>query len=110
VFPSASYDTWPLCDRLLPHSVQVAKLVEEFGFQYADSGNFLNGVASYLRMLDDFGESERLHLQSVAIAERDLGPNDPSVATRLNNLALVYVDQYMFSKAEPTNPSTTNPT
>jgi tetratricopeptide (TPR) repeat protein len=52
-------------------------------------------------MIGDFGEAERLHLQGVAIAERDLGPNDPSVATHLNNLALVYLDQYMYSKAEP---------
>jgi tetratricopeptide (TPR) repeat protein len=101
VFPSASYATWPLCDRLLPHSVKAAKLVDDFDFQYADSGNFLNGVASYLRMIGDFGEAERLHLQGLAIAERDLGPDDPSVATHLNNLALVYIDQYMYSKAEP---------
>lgn len=101
VFPSGSYDTWPLCDRLLPHSVQAAKLVDDLGFRYTDSGDFLNGVASYLRMIGDFGEAERLHLQGLAIAERDLGPDDPSVAKHLNNLAYVYVDQYRYSKAEP---------
>jgi tetratricopeptide (TPR) repeat protein len=101
VFPSASYDTWPLCERLLWHSVQAAELVQSLGASADDAGNLLNGVACYLRMRGDFAESERIHQQSVAVRTRDRGPTHPEVATCLNNLALVYVDQYQFEKAEP---------
>lgn len=101
IFPSASYSTWTLCDRLLSHCVLAAQYVEYYNFTFLDAGEFLNGVACYLRMRGDFTESERIHLQSVAIRERDLGPEDQEVAINLNNLALVYYDQYIFSKAEP---------
>ena len=101
VFPSASYDTWTLCERLLSHSIQGAELTAEFGFKTKDAGNVLNGVACYLRMRGDYDESERLHFQSVAVRERDLGLDDPDVATGLNNLAIVYMDQFIYPKAEP---------
>ena len=35
------------------------------------------------------------------IAERDLGPEHPSVATSLNNLALLYLAQGQYAAAEP---------
>lgn len=101
LFPSASYKTWPLCDRLLSHAVLAAALVEQFQFTAEQAGEFLNGVACYLRMRADFQESERLHLQSVAIRERDYGVDHAKVSECLNNLALVYTDQFIFDKAEP---------
>ena len=101
IFPSGSYDTWHQCERLVAHGVAAAALTEEFGFGVADAGNLVNGVACYLRMRGDFSESERIHLQSVALRERDLGPDDPDVATCLNNLALVYTDRFDFPSAEP---------
>ena len=101
IFPSGSYDTWHRCERLVAHGVAAAALTEEFGFGIADAGNLVNGVACYLRMRGDFRESERIHLQSVALRERDLGPDDPDVATCLNNLALVYTDRFDFLSAEP---------
>ena len=85
IFPSGSYDTWHQCERLVAHGVAAAALTEEFGFGIADAENLVNGVACYLRMRGDFRESERIHLQSVALRERDLGPDDPDVAICLNN-------------------------
>ena len=101
IFPSGSYHTWHQCERLVAHGVAAAALTKEFGFGVADAGNLVNGVACYLRMRGDFRESERIHLQSVALRERDLGPDDPDLATCLNNLALVYTDCFDFLRAEP---------
>ena len=101
IFPSGSYDTWHQCERLVAHGVAAAALTEEFGFGVADAGNLVNAVACYLRMRGDFLESERIHLQSVALRERDLGSDDPDLATCLNNLALVYTDRFDFKSAEP---------
>jgi tetratricopeptide (TPR) repeat protein len=101
IFPSGSYDTWQQCERLLSHGVAVAALAQNFGFKESDAGDVVNSVACYLRMRGDFQEAERIHLQSVALRERDLGPNHPEVATCLNNLALVYTDRFEFATAEP---------
>ena len=101
IFPSASYDTWHQCERLVAHGVAAAALTREFSFRVADAGNLVNGVACYLRMRGNFRESERIHLQSVAIRRRDLGPDDPDLATCLNNLAFVYTDCFDFLRAEP---------
>ena len=101
IFPSGSYPTWHQCERLVAHGVAAAALTKEFGFGVADAGNLVNGVACYLRMRGDFRESERIHLQSVALRERDLGPDDPDLAICLNNLAFVYTDCFDFLRAEP---------
>ena len=101
IFPSASYPTWELCERLLPHCIVAAKFVEDYGFTFEDAGNLLNGAACYLRMRGDFAESERMHLQSIAVRERDIGPTNSELAGCLNNFALVYYDQYDFSKTGP---------
>ncbi len=101
VFPSGSYSTWLLCEKLLPHAIFAARLTEEMSFQFSDSGEFINGVACYLRMRSDFKDSERLHLQSLSMRERDLGTDDLEVATCVNNLAIVYIDQLNFPPAEP---------
>ena len=39
--------------------------------------------------------------QALDIAEKDLGPDDPTVATSLNNLALLYQTQGQYAQAEP---------
>ena len=101
IFPSASYDTWQQCERLVAHGVVAAALTGKFGFKTEDAGDLVNGVACYLRMRGNFRESERIHLQSVALRERDLGPDDPDLATCLNNLAFVYRDCFDFLRAEP---------
>lgn len=101
IFPSGSFDTWRQCERLLAHGVVAAALADEFGFGVADAGNVINGVACYLRMRADYDEAERIHLQSVRLRERELGQDDPGVATALNNLAFVYTDRFDFAAAEP---------
>ncbi len=42
-----------------------------------------------------------MHKQSLALAENAPEPDDTRIATRLNNLALVYWDQFRYDEAEP---------
>src|SRR5262249_31546579 len=47
-----------------------------------------------------FAESEPLYKRSIAIDETALGPDHPGLAADLQNLALLYIAQGSFSKAE----------
>lgn len=101
MFPDASYNTWQLCDQLLPHAMLAFTYVMKYGFTYLDAGNMLISVGAYLRIRARYKEAEQVHLQSVRIRQRDLGKYDAEVAEALNDLAVVYYDQYQFHKAEP---------
>jgi tetratricopeptide (TPR) repeat protein len=48
-----------------------------------------------------YAKAEPLYKQALAIREKALDPEDPKVATSLNNLAGVYHNQGQYAKAEP---------
>ena len=48
-----------------------------------------------------YPQAEPLNQRSLAIREKALGPDHPDVATSLNNLALLYVNQGQYVQAEP---------
>jgi tetratricopeptide (TPR) repeat protein len=101
MFPDASYDTWPLCDQLLPHAMLGFNYVTIYGFTYLDAGNMLINAGAYLRIRTRYREAEQVHMLSVKVRQRDLGNYDAEVASALNDLAVVYYDQYQFDKAAP---------
>ena len=39
--------------------------------------------------------------EALRLSEREFGPNDPTTAITINNLALLYIDQGRFAEAEP---------
>jgi tetratricopeptide (TPR) repeat protein len=100
-FPMASFPNWPLCDQLIPHVKVAAELVARWGFSIDDAGHLLNEGASFLRMRADYTAAEAMHKQSLALAEAADPPDDQAISTRLNNLALVYIDQLRYDEAEP---------
>jgi tetratricopeptide (TPR) repeat protein len=99
--PPASFPVWPLWDRLVPHARVAAELVCEYGFEYDDAGALLNEAASFLRMRADFAASERMHRQTLALAEAGSPADEPRTSASLNNLAIVYSDQFRYHDAEP---------
>jgi tetratricopeptide (TPR) repeat protein len=55
-------------------------------------------------LYDDQGrylEAEPLYKRALAIDEKSLGPDHPTVGTRLNNLAALYDIQGRYAEAEP---------
>ncbi len=50
----------------------------------------LNNLAELYRTQGQYAQAEPLHKRSLAIREKALGPDHPSVAASLNNLALLY--------------------
>ena len=61
----------------------------------------LNNLAELYRVQGNYSEAEPLYQRSLAIREKVLGSEHPSVATSLNNLAALYRVQGNYSEAEP---------
>ena len=99
-FPSAEYETWPRCQRLIAHAQACAVLTEEWNLGFVEAARLLNQAASYLHERGLYGDAEPLFQRSLAILEKALGPDHPDVATSLNNLATLYRNQGRYVEAE----------
>ncbi len=100
-FPSVKVETWPLCDRLVPHAKAAAALIEAWRFEFPEAGRLLNQAGYYLHERARYAEAEPLYQRALSIHENVVGPEHPDTATSLNNLALLYSDQGRFAEAEP---------
>ena len=101
VFPFTEFKNWLQCERLIPHSIVAARLVEDFGLDSAAAARLLNRSGYYLYGRARYAEAETLLQRALAICEKALGPDHPITATSLNNLALLYDDQGRRGEAEP---------
>ena len=54
-----------------------------------------------IRHTGRYAEAEPLYQRAIAIGEKTLGPDDPNLATRLNNLANLYQATGRYAEAEP---------
>src|SRR5438067_813641 len=66
-----------------------------------DDLSSLVGQARQLIEAGKYAEAVPLLKRSLAIDEKTLGPEHPSVAIRLNNIALIYHAQGRYAEAEP---------
>ena len=64
-------------------------------------GTSLNNLAELYRAQSRDAEAGPLYRRSIAIFEKALGLEHPSVGTSLNNLAELYRDQGRYDEAEP---------
>lgn len=61
----------------------------------------LNNLGLVLNEEAKYSEAEQFLMRALAIDEKELGPDDPVVATNLNNLGLLYYSQARYADAEP---------
>jgi tetratricopeptide (TPR) repeat protein len=101
VFPDAEFQSWPQCERLIPHAIVAGRLVEDFGLDSLATAHLLNQSGYYLDHRARYAEAESLHQRALAIREKALGPDDPGTATCLNNLAGLHCRQGRYGEAEP---------
>jgi tetratricopeptide (TPR) repeat protein len=92
--------TWPRLDPLAPHAETLAWAADRAGI--VDPTARLMG---HLGLLFDakaqHGRAERFSRRALAIDEASLGPNHPTVATHLNNLAELLRATNRLAEAEP---------
>jgi tetratricopeptide (TPR) repeat protein len=101
-FPDdVEYATWAQCERLLPHALICAMLIEQEQFNYLEAARLLHQVGEYLYYRGRYAEAEPLSQRALAIREHQLGPDDRDTARSLNNLAELYYNQGKYTEAEP---------
>jgi len=92
---------WAQCERLLPHTLACATLIEDYSLEFAEASRLLNQTAYYLYRRAQYPQAEPLYQRALAIREKQLGSEHPNTATSLNNLAVLYRAQGKYEQAEP---------
>ena len=101
-FPDVSdYHSWPRCQELLPHAQACFAHLERWHFASAEAGTLCNQVGYYLDDRAQYPEAAAWYQRAIAIGEQVFGPEHPNLATDLNNLATLYVNQGEYEQAEP---------
>jgi tetratricopeptide (TPR) repeat protein len=100
-FPDPEFENWPACDRLLPHTLACAGLIEFWDMEFDEAARLLNQIGYYLKQRAEYAQAEPLYQRALAIWERTLGPEHQETATSLNNLAALYHEQGRYKEAAP---------
>lgn len=100
-FPEVEHKSWLLCEKLLPHAQEAARLIEEYGLEFEEAGRLLNQTGFYCYERAQYSEVEPLLVRALNIYEKVLEPENPGVAVVLNNMALLYDTRGRYAEAEP---------
>src|SRR6266702_3335619 len=101
-FPSdLDVETWPKCERYLPHAQACADLVKQYTLTSPGAGRLFNLAGYYLYIRALYEQAEPLLKQSLVIREELLGPTHPDTAASLQSLAFLYRSQGKYEQAEP---------
>jgi tetratricopeptide (TPR) repeat protein len=101
VFPDPEFNNWSLCDRLLPHVIELARVENIDASELIEIGRLFNQAGGYLDARGSYEPAEIFLARSLEIWERQLGSEHPYVAICLNNLAELYRNQGHYGEAEP---------
>jgi tetratricopeptide (TPR) repeat protein len=100
-FPYVQFENWPLCQKILPHALACTGLIDHWSFEFREAARLLNQAAFYLYERAPSNQAEPLYQHSLRIYKKVLGLDHPLIATVLNNLAQLYLDQGKYAKTEP---------
>lgn len=100
-FPEVDHRNWALCEKLLPHALEAARLIETYDLVFVESARLLNEAGHYCFERAQYIEAERLFKRALAIREQLLGPEHPDVAMSFSNLAALFHHQGRYDEAEP---------
>ncbi|MEL6816538.1 MAG: toll/interleukin-1 receptor domain-containing protein, partial [Cyanobacteria bacterium J06598_3] len=100
-FPTDDFENWSWIDRLLTHARATAQYVEDYPIESETAATLLGKTGGYLYERGLYDEADPLYCLSLALSQKLLDDDHPAVATRLNNLALLYSAQGRYSEAEP---------
>ncbi|MFQ6029452.1 MAG: tetratricopeptide repeat protein, partial [Dehalococcoidia bacterium] len=86
-------EAWPACARMLSHALASVGHAEAVLVTGGDTSYLLDRVATYLQVRAEFDQARLAFERALGISEAAFGPEHPTVATHLNNLARVLQDQ-----------------
>jgi tetratricopeptide (TPR) repeat protein len=87
-FPEDSEEVaaWPTCQRLLPHAVAVTEHAERLVVAGEQIGGLLHRASRYLRARGQPRQARSLAERALTLTEHALGPDDPTVGDRHDEL------------------------
>lgn len=100
VFPDIRPETWPQCERFLPHIVTCAATFPEETYDQ-DLAEVLRKAADYSRGRARFAQAEPLYQRALHIEEQLVGPDHLRLAAPLYGLALLLYELGKYVQAEP---------
>ena len=101
-FPDViNVELWPQCERVLPHALACAELINDYTLAFPEAAHLLNQTGYYLNDHAQYERARPLYERAFAIREQVLGPNHPDTAQSLNNLAALYDSQGDYERARP---------
>jgi Tetratricopeptide repeat len=97
---------WPRWAALLPHVLAASSHFNSLSGPAQDAAGadvswLLDRAATYLQVHARLAEARLLAERALSITEAAYGPDHPTVATRLNNLALILLDLGQPVEARP---------
>ncbi len=104
-FPGTNPDpsdvrSWPACARLLPHALATIETGPQTGDASAPTARLANQCGLYLKARADYAAAEPLYRRALKIDEATYGPDHPTVAICLNNLAQLLQATGRLAEAE----------
>ncbi|HWM90512.1 MAG TPA: FxSxx-COOH system tetratricopeptide repeat protein [Thermoanaerobaculia bacterium] len=92
-YPDVEFSNWGVCEKLQPHALQAAKLVQRFRISERSAGRLLAQAGYFSKIRgDDLGGARKLQEQSLEILEYVKGGEHPDTLNSRNNLAATLVD------------------
>lgn len=98
--PESDVATWSQCQRYLEQAQACDTLIQEHQLLLPEAAEVLDRTGSYLRERVLYSLAEPLLRRGLGIREQ-LGPELPSTATSLYNLAILYWRLGKYTEAEP---------
>ncbi len=100
LFPMVTFETWPLCDRLLPHVLTCTMDMHD-PLPDLELADILAKAALYLHERAQYEQALPLFMRALRIREHRLGSEHFQVARVLNNVAELYRLQGKYEQAQP---------
>ncbi|MFM7865821.1 MAG: tetratricopeptide repeat protein, partial [Planctomycetaceae bacterium] len=97
----SNVNTWaPIYSPARPHLARILPTADKAGIAQP-TARLMNEFGLHLHARADFADAEPLYRRALSIDETSYGPNHPTVAIRLNNLAELLRVTNRRSEAEP---------
>ena len=99
-FPDVEFDTWDVCEQMIPHAEVCAKIIEDWNFQFQETAGLLNKAGNYLKARALYGEAKPFLEHALSLWKKSTRDEHPGLATTLNDLAGLYQHQGKYKEAE----------
>jgi len=100
VLPENEYAKWSMCERLVPHILNIEEHTHAWENAPLELASLLHRTAYYLSLRARYKQAEPLYQRALSIWEQTRGSDHPDVTHSLEGLAVLYDEQGKYEQAE----------